>query len=219
MDLLIAGIIGIGSIIGLRYDYSQRKLFNNFIKSKKDGDYSLLEGLVKSDKPLEETHRSNPILIKKIETFAPHFHTYTSEKIIFQSNNGTLQIPITETVKSWKLMSHDLKIANDIVIGIGPKLFIDRNTHHVDWDNYDEQINNNIKYKHDLVFNNMFKTIFGQHIDNDNFRVKYMGTHDNVVDMVSSDHFGISTLKTGLFGIGCAVAGAILLGRMTNNRS
>jgi hypothetical protein len=117
MDIIIAGICSVSSIVFLANDYNTRKQmakqnFNNF---------KLVEGVVRSDTnlPIENTNAPKDIIGKETVISSKHYHTHhTIIHPIHDDNNIIIGFPISNTYQIWEKDSTSRQFVDHIYLTI-----------------------------------------------------------------------------------------------------
>lgn len=212
MDSLISGAISFSTLVGLVYDANNRGRFNSFLNTNKDGDFILVEGIIKTDNPQNSKDTLLDVLVKHIKTEREEYSTYIGSETIYSDRTRSITLPVRKTLNTWVLNDENIyaslwiKIQNYDVYFNKDCIF--------DWDRTRVYETDTIRTTEKVMVNNQVKAIFGRCIQGMSCHAKYIGNPDFVRDKIRYNHFNISGLKTYILGLTFTISTSYFIGTM-----
>ena len=219
MDTIISGVVAALSAGGLLLDSRNRQKFNEFEKTKQTNDHRLIEGIVTANEPIEETIKHDKtgapnLIVKQVETKTKEHHTFITTKRVYDDGTRVFDLPVAETVRSWKNNDSNIYFAPEIRLN-GFTLHFGKDTQY-DWDHSRTQKNGSIKIFESSMENQRMRTAFGRGTVERNFSTKFLGSSEYVMDKVRSDYFGVSNATTGFLGTILVCSAGYFINNMMN---
>jgi hypothetical protein len=224
---VFATVISVGSGLFLFNDNKNRNDFNKFKKNKRTQDgYELIEGVIKSNEPLENAANPlNKLAIVESKTKIKSYHTHYENKLVIQSGDDKIKIPIPETTVDWKTNGITLLFAPNLKFNEFPINFTD--DARFNWESYFTVKDGDIKKINSFIKNDVVKTVFAKKIEispgetqekSARYQAEVIGNNEQVLSDVRWNKYGISNWTTFFASAAGAASIAYLIESCVRNK-
>lgn len=200
----IAVAVAGASAFGLYNDYQKRCEFDDFKKSKSNGDHIVINGTITAKNPIcetsvfdfrNETHKE--LIATQVRTFSKSKHTVYGKTLLYENADKKYYVPTVQTHKHWKEEGTKQNFVPEITVNGIELIFTEKSD--IEWDETSIRKVNGNKLNESVLFNGKYRCLLGKKNNDNTCMVKTMAnTEDTLMQKVRSDHYGINNGKTAL---------------------